>query len=596
MRKTSPALILLAIFHSCVSDAAEDKTIHYKPIQVTASRISRDNEFSTARSVDASEGADLAGTLVDRRTRGAKGVQEDISMRAATFEEALVLLDGVRMNDPQTGHFTMDIPVTNFDIARQDIVYGPSSGYYGSSGMGGTLNIERAPLSDKVKFRSQVEAGGYDYYSTGVSLDAPVGEIKNRFSFEGSRSSGYMAETEFDRLAMTANTQVPFDSGYIDFMYGELIKNFGADSFYSDIYKNEEEHTDTRLFKLDMGYAGLGVFIRPILYFRRHWDKFILDRNREDFSKNFHKNYVYGGELSAEMDTPFGSIAYGFDMEGEEIDSTSLMKHKRSRSAVFLENRLDLKKWLFEAGLRFDRYSSFGWEFNPDIGAAYFINDKFKLRASAGRAFRAPSFTELYYETPANAGNPELKPEHSMSFDAGCDYKEKYFDAQFTYFIRWSDDVIDWTRTSSSTVWQAENIGEFDVFGFESALKYYPKDVPGCRNLRNVYIKYGYTEAFEARNVVSKYVLNYLMHNLTAGIEYETIYGFVHRIGFSLKKRVGDEIYALVDTSLSKEITAGKARCVFYVDAENLFNTDYSEVGGVRQPGIWVVSGIKFEI
>ncbi|MCK5347567.1 MAG: TonB-dependent receptor, partial [Candidatus Heimdallarchaeota archaeon] len=345
-----------------------------------------------------------------------------ISVRGAPFEQTLVLLNGVRMNDPQTGHFTMDIPLTRLDVDRLDIVYGPSSAYYGSSGIGGTINILAKPPLEKPGVDIEFEGGQYDYFSGAISINAPVSVLKNKISFEASRSGGYRAETEFDKIIMNANSNLTFENGYIDFMFGYLRKDFGADSFYSQFYDNEEEHTDTRFFKLDASYRIDGIIFKPTIYYRRHWDKFILDRNRPDWYKNFHKNYLYGGEFEVIMKNPLGDLSYGMDLAREEIKSTSLGDHSRDRLAIFFENRTDFEKWFLDTSARIDYYSSFGWQFNPNLGIGIFINPEFKLRASAARSFRAPTFTDLYYVSPANVGNPDLTPEKAWSFDLGVDY------------------------------------------------------------------------------------------------------------------------------------------------------------------------------
>jgi len=497
------------------------------------------------------------------------------------------------MNDPQTGHFNTDIPVTRFDIEKTEVVYGPLS-EYGSSGMGGAVNFKSLPPSDKFGIKGAFELGQYDYYSGGLRADLPYGIFKNKISVESAKSGGYMPETEFDRLSANVNTTIDLEDGKMGFTYAELVKNFGADSFYSDIYPNEEEHTNTRFLKLDAEYEREDISLYPILYYRRHWDKFILDRNREDWNKNIHKNYTYGVALNAVLDNKSGQSFYGMDIAEEKICSTSLGKHSRVRDGYFFKSNFDMGKYFFELGMRMDHYSTFGFEFNPSAGASYSPYDDIKLRASCARSFRAPSFTELYYTSPANIGDPELKPENAWTFDAGADYAGHVFDAGVTPFVRFAEDMIDWARTDSSKIWYARNIGKFYVYGIESYSKLLPGKI-GMKNIKNAAFKYGYQEAFYKEGFTSKYIFNYLKHNITMNAECEWIYGITQDLSVSFRKRAGDKGYFLLGTKIYKDIEVKKAKIRYYLQAENMTDTEYSDVGGVEQPGFWLTCGISLE-
>jgi len=573
----------------------DDDPITIQPVTVTASHILDQSEGRSTRSLDQDNSLYFDNSLVDSRARGPNGVQNDISMRGAPFEETMVLLDGTRVNDPQTGHFSSDIPLTSLDVRDIDVVYGPSSAYAGSSGMGGTVNVITRPLSMKSGIIAKAEGGSYDYSDAAVSVDLPVSLLKNRVSVERAGSSGYMPETEFDRFAATVNSRIETEAAYADFLFGYLKKDFGADSFYSDVYNNEEEHTDTRFFKLDTGYSAGDVTIRPVAYFRRHWDHFILDRNVPDFSNNFHKNYIYGTELSVSMDMPLGRIAYGTDLAREEIHSTSLGNHARDRQAVFLESVILPDPWGIQTGVRADHYSSFGWELNPSAGVSLELSPTAKLRSSIGRSFRAPSFTELYSTSPANTGNPALRSETAWSYEAGGDLKNDHSGASLTGFIRFTDNVIDWTRQGTSKVWLAGNIGKFDVYGFELTSYIEPCKITPLDGLKKIEVKYGYIQSFEHQAVTSKYVLNYLKHNLVCWFEFELFGGIMQRVSLEFKRRIDTTPYLLVNTEIYKDIDLKRMKTRLYFEGENLTNTDYTEVGSVRMPGIWLKAGVKYE-
>lgn len=586
-------LFLLAISSVSLSEEALDN-IPLKPIIVTATRIRSSSISNSTRSSGSDESLLLNDSLVDSRTRGPYGIQDDVSIRGASFEQTAVLLNGVRLNDPQTGHFHMDIPLTVLDVDRLDIAYGPSSGYYGSSGIGGTVNILAVPPGEDFGVKAEVETGSYDYYSGAVSMDMPLGRLKNKVSYEESRSSGYRKETEFNKRVLNVNSNFGFDRGYFDFLFGYMLKDFGAGDFYSESFDNEQESTDTRLMKLDAAYDRDDITFMPKLYYRRHWDKFILDRNREDWSKNIHTNYVYGGELGILCRTGLGELVYGIDVRKEKVDSTSLEKHTRYYRAFFLEHNLSRGPLQINTGTRLDHYSSFGAEFNPNIGLAYDLNDKWKARASAGGAFRAPSFTELYYRSSANVGNPDLEPEESWSYDLGLDFESDWAKMGLTGYLRYTDRMIDWTRSGSSGIWYAENIGEFNVYGIEAVMEVMPCKIFDLSWFKNVKVRYGYTEDFERKGITSKYVTRYLMHDFTAEIIHDIIWGFRHDLVVKFKNRRHEKPYVLLDSRLCKNIKTGNLDMEIFLEGDNLLNTDYKESGWVRMPGLQIRAGVKW--
>ena len=225
---------------------------------------------------------DVLGNIggIDMRRRGIEGVQADVSIRGTTFEQNMVMIDGVKIGDPQTGHYNMDIPITTLDVDRIEVLKGPASSLYGPNSFGGVINI----ITIKPKGLGAVikaEGGSFDYFNGGLAISSPVTEgINNRFCLERTSSSGYMSETEFDILSLSDSILLETPYGVCDFLFGYTKKDFGADSFYSNLYSNEEEHTDTRFFKLegDISYGSLKVI--PKLYLKRHWDKFALDINK----------------------------------------------------------------------------------------------------------------------------------------------------------------------------------------------------------------------------------------------------------------------------------------------------------------------------
>ncbi|MFH0763563.1 MAG: TonB-dependent receptor [Candidatus Omnitrophota bacterium] len=605
MRRVFIILLLSALFDpaSYCEEARE-----LEKIVVTPSRLIYDSA-KTGRSIDILDNAmialssynaipDIMGDIggIDIRRRGPEGVQSDVNIRGATFEENTVLIDGIRINDPQTGHYTMDLPVTLADVERIEILKGPASSVYGPNSFGGVINIiTKKP--EEAKISLDASGGSFDYFDTLLSASFPlVDKLGNRFTIEESRSTGYMPETEFNILSLSDSANIKTDFGEYGFFFGWTKKDYGADSFYSNLFSNEEEHTDTRFFKIS-GHIEKGELeITPKLFLRRHWDKFALDRNRPGWQTNYHTNYTYGGELDFALKNNFMDAAYGFELSRDTIDSTNLQAHSRTNNGIFFELSPHLlEKLAVNLGMRWDHSSGFNWEFSPSASAAYELFKNLSVRGLIGRSYRIPTFTDLYYSDPANAGNSSLVPESSWTYEAGADFKLGPAFCSAAYFHRNSDDTIDWTRPNTNSIWQASNIGTVSTNGAEASFGISPRVLWRECPVEKVYFDYTALDSYRKHDYLSKYALDYLKHHISSGLEFE-LFGFKNAWVLNFKKRVGDPACVVVDMKLSKDIIR-KGRLYFkvFLEATNLFDADYSEQSGIPMPGRWIKSGGRIE-
>ena len=597
--------LILSFFAQPVSS---EEARQLEKIIVTPSRI-QTASGSTGRSVTVLDAGtmqmsaydaiqDMIGSLggVDIRRRGPEGVQSDVNIRGATFEENSVLIDGIKINDPQTGHHTMDLPLTGFDMDSVEILKGPASSLYGANSFGGVINIITKPPEDK-KFIVNAIGGQRDYFSGGASLSHLVGPVKNRFSIDWSRARPYIPNTEFDIINMTDSAMLNTDFGAYDFFFGYSLKDFGADSFYSNLYPNEAEATDTRFFKLGTKIERGNLRIEPKIYLRRHYDKFVLDKNRAGWQTNYHTNYTYGSDLGFVVENQFMDVAYGFELAEDRIFSTSLQKHDRGRTGLYLEISPHIYEKLYiNAGLRQDTFSDFNIEYSPSANLRYALFDFLDVRSSVGRSYRIPTFTDLYYRDAANIGNADLKPENSWTFDVGLDYKYSLVNCSIGYFRRDSSNTIDWTRTSTSDPWRAANIGSVEVNGVESSIEITPQKIRKDFPISRLFVNYTGLDEYNKHGYLSKYVLDYLKQQISGGIEY-TLFGFKNSWVLNYKKRVGDtNSSVVVDTKITKDIIRKKDLAFeVFLEVTNLFDTSYSEQSGIPMPGRWLKSGVRLE-
>ena len=589
--------IIFVLTGLVASSASADEPKRLEKIVVTPSRL-ESLEGSSTRSVVSIESdairdstwtafQDIINNIggVDIRRRGPEGVQADISIRGTTFEQNLVLVDGIPMNDPQTGHHTLDLPIPKDEIERIEILRGPASSLYGANAFGGAINIITKKAKEKA-VNLEAEAGSFDYVRGAVSAVYPLFSfLSNSFSYEQSRSTGYMPETEFSMLSLADKASIETPVGDYDFFFGYSLKDFGADSFYSNLYPNEEEQTETRLFKLDGTIEEGDLKILPRLFLKRHWDKFALDSNRPGWQTNYHTTYTYGGQVTAVLESSFMDTACGFELAYDTIDSTNIQKQSRTRDGMYVELSPHIIEALdLDIGFREDYHTGFGWESSPSVSCRLRLAENLYGRGLIARAYRIPTFTDLYYNDAANEGDSGLNPESSWTYEAGADYRVGLLGLTATYFHRDSYDTIDWTRRTSQEKWQAKNIGTTDTNGVELSAELSSVKLGRDIVMEKAFARYTALDTYAKHDYISKYALDYLKQELTTGFEYNFL-GFRNLWVMNVKKRVGDSGYVVVDTRVSKELV-NKKGVVFeaFVDVTNLFDADYSEQSDIPMP------------
>jgi vitamin B12 transporter len=598
------ATIILVLFSA---SAFCEESHQLEKIVVTPSRTT--SSSGTGRSVTTLDAANMQGSAydalqdiignlggIDIRRRGPEGVQSDINIRGTTFEQNTLLVDGISMNDPQTGHYTMDLPLTSFDKQDVEILKGPASSLYGANSFGGVINVITKRPEEQGLIINAI-GGTRDYFSGGISLSQPLGALKNRFSIETSRASSYIPDSEFDIVNLSESSTINTDFGDYDFFFGYSNKSYGANTFYSNLYPREAESTDTRFFKL-AGKIGSGrLKFEPKIYLRRHYDKFSLDKNRPGWQTNYSTNYTYGAGLGFIMEDLFMDVAYGFELSEDRIFSTNMQKHDRGKTGLYAEITPHIFDLLYiNAGIRQDTSSGFEAEYSPAVNMKYAFFDFLSARASIGRSFRIPTFTDLYYRDAGNMGNENLNPESSWTYETGLNYRSEFVNCSVGYFRRNSRDTIDWTRMSISNPWRVSNIGTVDTNGAEASIEITPRKIESSFPIDRFFLDYTTIDSYRKHDYLSKYALDYLKQQISAGIDY-SLFGFKNSWVLNYKKRVGDmSSSVVVDTKLTKGIIKrDKLALEAFLEITNLFDEDYSEQSGIPMPGRWIKSGVRLE-
>jgi iron complex outermembrane receptor protein len=525
---------------------------------------------------------------VDLRQRSA--MQADLSLRGATYEQAAVAIEGINLNDPQTGHHNLDLPLTSFDVEKITLAKEGASSFYGAGALAGSVDFALKPVQKRV-FSAEAEYGQNALFGQAFSFSLPRKNWQARLSLEHRLAKAARPNTDFEHATSSLYLKRDFSCGSADFLFGYQKKDFGADSFYSNLFPEEEEHTRTLLWK-----AGLqGDDYRGSLYLRQHRDKFILRRNNPA-SVNYHTTYKYGLNARKEMGAGPGRALFILDCGNEEINSTNLGKHSRLFNALAAGFSLpEGKKIVAAFTARLDYFQKRGAQYSYNFDAGYNLISGLKLKARASHSLRLPSFTELYYSDAANKGNDQLKVERSDNFSAGGEFSLSGFSASAAWFLRRGSNLIDWTRPAANSVWQATNLGRVDFSGGEFSARWQPPQKIKWLRSEEIAFSYLYIEHDrKTSGFLSKYALDILKHKyaLNAGF-------FICGVNFSWQlsycQRYYGETYFLADIFLSRKINAGAAVWEPFLRIDNLANTSYSEVGGVLQPGRWIRGGLRLK-
>jgi len=579
----SPEFDKIVVKRSAYDNAAS----LYSGERLTASKLKRQTSGSLPDVLDYISSVDL-------RQRGAFGVQSDLTLRGSTYEQVTVAIDGINIGDPQTGHYSLDLPLTSYDIENIDVAKVGFSSVYGTGALAGAANfITKKPQNNS--FLADIIFGDFNLYGQAFSLSRVENKTGARVSFDHKKSQGARPDTGFDYKTGSFYLARSLENGMLDFLFGFQKKDFGASAFYSNLYPEEQEHTRTQLVRSNLSWRFQNLTLNNAVYFRRHWDKFILNKNNPT-SVNYHTNYIYGWIPDVAIPTRIGELSLGLDTGTGEINSTNLGKHSRLHEAgLFGFSANPIGGLAADFKFRLDHYQAWPWQKSFNLGLGYKINDSLYFKTSLSRAFRIPSFTDLYYSDPANKGNPDLGVEKTDNFAFGADLNTKCVDLSVDLFLRRGRDLIDWTRQTEAQVWQATNLGRVDFRGVDFNVEFRPDIKIKAYNLKSCKFAYTYTDADKKTSgFLSKYALDILKHNFLVQFS-QRLCALDVDLQFFYKQRYYGNTYLYGNFYLAKRFT--KRSFVFepFFKIDNFTNTKYYEINSVVQPGRWIQSGIKFE-
>jgi outer membrane cobalamin receptor len=524
------------------------------------------------------------------QARAANGVQADLSLRGTTFEQSLILLNGLRINDPETGHLNLDIPIPLDAVTRIDILHGSGSTFYGSDAIGGAVNLlTQSPAPGLAVVAS---AGGGSFRSIEQHLRASytTGPVAEQLTASRDTSDGFIPDRNYSSNALASETWLTTKPGTTDILLATSDRPYGANLFYGPYPSWERTKGWFASIQQQFGPQTAASF-----GYRRHSDLFVLFVDQPQIYENNHITTSYEGALRrADTLSPNTTLSYGLEADGDSIHSNSLGQHTRNQGAGYANLSLRaLGRFSLSLGARDEVLSGGDNVFSPAIGAAYTLTHTLRLRASAGHGFRLPTYVDLYYADPTTIGNPNLKPESSWSYEAGADWTPTNGRLTLTtaVFRLQQKDSIDYSKFMLATPaltnaqpWQAVNIQNLNITGAEAAAR--------LRLTASQQLQFSYTAAHAASpppNILSEYAYNYAAQNSLLGWT-----GLFRQLTahtqINIVQKTQHTAYPLWDIALSRN--TGHLRP--YLRALNLSNTGYEEIPQVPLQGRTIMAGAEF--
>ncbi len=582
--------ILVALFGAILVSAQSRDTVvvtgTYEPVPLNEVDRSLDVLTLNAKTVllynSISDLFQLDSSL-DLQQRAPGGVQGDLSIRGSTFGQTLILLNGMRLNDAQSGHHNLDIPIPLEMISRVEVLLGSGSTQYGTDASGGVVNVVTVrPETWEARIRAAL--GSFGTNQEGAILGGTLGRYSEVLAVSRDFSTGFRDDRDYRNLIMASSTMLHDRLGSASVMLALADRPFGADQFYGNF--NSWERTKTWFVAV---HQNIGDKTEADFAFHRHSDLFVLFRNDPDYFTNRHVDETWEGALRRTDALPVGSLHYGAEFDADSIDSNNLGVHSRTREGVYLAYDVRaIKRFSLNVALRDDIYDGFRNQLSPNVSGAAWITSSLKARAGATRAFRLPSYTDLYYHDPGNVGSPSLKPEVAWNYEGGLDWRKHSWGASVTVFQRRDESVIDFVQYNPNDIFRATNFQNLRFTGVEASVKVEP-----WRRQR-FEVQYSGLRGNEELQLaaISRYVFNYPVHSGVMAWEGELPYGLVGRTRIGVAQRTGRDAYAIWDASFAR--ASGRFRP--FLQLTNIGDSVYQVLPGIAEPGRAVLGGVEVAI
>jgi iron complex outermembrane receptor protein len=574
-----------------------DSAVQLPGIEVTAaSRIPGGGVTRAAEILDRKTLNELPVSTLTEALRWGVGLdlqarspaQADLSVRGGSFEQVLVLVDGVPVSDAQTGHFDLNLTVPLDLVERVEVVRGPSSSLHGADAVGGVVNVVTRRGEGVPAGRIRLEGGSFGAVQGAAYGSLPLGSRwRSTASVQSEESDGHRDGVDHRATLVHASLSGPAVGGELRITGGWARRDFGADGFYAPAPSYEETRSRRLAARWNRPVGAGDLTVQA--FHRRHDDDFVLRRSDPAFYRNLHTSRQNGVEASVRFPMATGvALVVGGQAVREELESTNLGDRVEDRGAGFVEAGYDRGPLRIRGGVRMEGRDNFGAWAAPSVSAGWDVAPALRLRGAVGRSYRIPTFTERYYEDPANVGRPDLDPESAWTTEVGADVVVASAVVRATVYRRDASGLVDWARPAAadeSVPWETRNVESATFDGVEiqvDGVRAGPATLEFAGSLIDV-------ESAEVEGFVSKYALRPLTRNLMAGVRLPLPGGLDLATRVQNQRRVGEATRTVGDVRLSAPVLDGRA----WVDVTNLTDATYPDITGLPAPGRAIRTGLR---
>lgn len=591
------ALILVFVTQDAVAQQVQSLdsiTIESARIDLPFKENSRTITVITAEVIEQSPANNLAELLqqeagIDIRRQGINGMQSDLYIRGGSFDQTLLLIDGIKVEDPQTGHHTLNIALPLEVIKRIEIIKGPAARVFGQNAFTGAINIvtkSNGNLENNIGF----QLGSYNQQHVAATAGKTLGNTGLMGHVSVNSSDGYRHNTDFNNQNYFIKSSFNKNTNPIEVVATFSERKFGGNQFYAIDAKEQYEETQSSLVGVSTTWYRGRLKITPQLYWKRNQDMYLYIRNKPSVYRNMHISNKIGGQINASLDSNLGVTGFGIDVAKVDMNSNRLGDRHRwvgnfflEHRFSFLDNRLDVTP-----GVAVNYFSEFDFNAFPGIDLGYTISDKFRAYANAGYTYRVPTYNDLYYVGSKDVGNENLVPEKAISEEIGLKYFGKQWTASIAFFNRDSDNLIDYTKDNEDDKWQSNNLKRLVSNGVEFQFSG-PFKVGAFDQFFNLGYTYLNEDLKAVRANFSKYIINSLKHHLTVNLRTQFIKNLTQSIVYKFADRAAGDSYSVVDAQLKLNLNAVELT----LTGNNIFNTAYVETGIVPMPKGNVLFGLR---
>lgn len=633
MKQILPALLLFTCY------IAQGQEIELDPITVTAT-LSQKRSSETGRNITIIKGENFKNLPVhsldellryvpgvEIQARGPMGSQSDIVLRGGTYQQVLVILDGMRLNDPNTGHFNSYIPIAPAEIDRIEILKGASSAIYGTDAVGGVIYVFTKTFTAKqnqdiATASAGIAAGQYGY----MNADAGMFYSKKNFSVSGgvitNNADGVQQrgiKGYFHNTTASVSAKYYFSPKWdIAYRYAYDNRDFAAQNFYTTYsFDTAKEKVSSHWQQLSLGFHTQKQQLKLDAGFKRVNDNYRFapaSAANANISKLFQVLLQYENELNAKA-----TLIAGFNYQQKIIRSNDRGDHDLFIASPFISLSYQLARNLYvHSSLQWVTFKNISSELVPQLDISY-KNKGMQLRGSVGKTIRDADFTERYNNynkslvKSGSIGNPDLKAERSVSYEAGADlFVKTYLKLSATFFQRFHQRLIDYSTTPydemprkenlipTGTYALAKNIASVNTTGIETDVQYTHHFTEQHRLSGSLGLLW--LDSKSSDSIPSFYISSHarFLTNFSLIYQYKDLSFSINGLYKKRKTQTASSINAAITPdyfvmNTKAEYSFLQRSLSVFAELDNIFNRQYSDLLGAVMPGSWFIGGIKFQ-